>query len=116
MYNADFFPRLFHSVTKSTLLPFLTSLRMFCRPRFFSFTETRDGYTIIVEDDLCKGKYIYYVNTNFSCINVLAWLIRKNKVTVQGLCKIVLSVFSILFFITCANAYLKLSKVRVQLT
>lgn len=30
---------------------------MSCRPRFFSFTETMDGYTIIVEDDLCKGVY-----------------------------------------------------------
>ena len=28
------------------------------RPRFFSFTETRDGYTIIVEDELCKGNSI----------------------------------------------------------
>ncbi|KAJ7387041.1 GATS protein-like 3 [Desmophyllum pertusum] len=36
-----------HALIKISLLPR-------SRPRFFSFTETRDGYTIIVEDDLCK--------------------------------------------------------------
>lgn len=83
----------------------------FCRPRFFSFTETRDGYTIIVEDDLCKGEYMYYVNTNCSCINVSQ---VNNRVGAQGVCKLMLSIFllsiffiSILFFITCANACLK---------
>ncbi|RMX47236.1 hypothetical protein pdam_00012921 [Pocillopora damicornis] len=36
-----------HALIKISLLPR-------SRPKFFSFTETRDGYTIIVEDDLCK--------------------------------------------------------------
>ncbi|XP_029212559.1 cytosolic arginine sensor for mTORC1 subunit 1-like isoform X1 [Acropora muricata] len=36
-----------HALIKISLLPR-------SKPRFFSFTETRDGYTIIVEDDLCK--------------------------------------------------------------
>lgn len=40
---------------------------VFYRPRFFSFTETRDGYTIIVEEDLCKGAYMYYVNKKCKC-------------------------------------------------
>ncbi|XP_073257089.1 cytosolic arginine sensor for mTORC1 subunit 1-like isoform X4 [Porites lutea] len=36
-----------HALIKISLLPR-------SKPRFFSFTETRDGYTIIVEDELCK--------------------------------------------------------------
>lgn len=36
-----------HALIKISLLPQ-------SKPRFFSFTETRDGYTIIVEDDLCQ--------------------------------------------------------------
>jgi len=46
-------------LNQTRLVYFLTALYVFCRPRFFSFTETRDGYTIIVEDDLCKGEYIH---------------------------------------------------------
>jgi len=43
----DAIPLYTHALIKISLLPR-------SRPRFFSFTETRDGYTIIVEDDLCK--------------------------------------------------------------
>ncbi|XP_078362830.1 cytosolic arginine sensor for mTORC1 subunit 1-like isoform X1 [Oculina patagonica] len=43
----DAIPLYTHALIKISLLPR-------SRPRFFSFTETRDGYTIIVEEDLCK--------------------------------------------------------------
>ncbi|XP_015754885.1 PREDICTED: GATS-like protein 2 [Acropora digitifera] len=47
-----------HALIKISLLPR-------SKPRFFSFTETRDGYTIIVEDDLCKGTCVFCWSNEF---------------------------------------------------